>query len=195
MVRIIFNFLCTCRSSFQKCGPLINREGLLLVIRGCQASQRQGLTSGEVRRTSGEVGELPGKSGKLLGNFWKIFLESTERERSSGEVAGQSRDFPEAGVSLTPSQRLAKIASKLWQPVLKLGSRGPGKVPGKGKSPKVVGAGCKRSFRPREQRSPKAFCTTQTLSCTCATPFRTGARGFLLAGCKRRAAPQWPLFA
>ena len=67
----------------------------LRVRRGCQASQRKGLTSGEVRETSGEVRELPGKSGKLLGNPW-ILLNSTgenfrgSRRKTSGEVWGTS---------------------------------------------------------------------------------------------------------
>ena len=38
-----------------------------------------------------------------------------------------------------------------------LGSRGPGKLPEKRKSPKVVRGGCKSSFRPREQKSPKSL--------------------------------------
>ena len=62
----------------------------LRVRRGCQASQRQGLTSGEVRETSGEVWdtlnvhgerEVPGKSPKTSGEVWGI----------SGEVRGLSR--------------------------------------------------------------------------------------------------------
>ena len=38
-----------------------------------------------------------------------------------------------------------------------LGSRGPGKLTEKGKLPKVLRGGCKRSFGPREQRSPKSL--------------------------------------
>ena len=38
-----------------------------------------------------------------------------------------------------------------------LGSHGPGKLPEKRKSPKVVRGGCKRSFGPREQKSPKSL--------------------------------------
>ena len=72
----------------------------------CQALQRKGLTSGEVRGTSREV---PGKLGKLAGNLW--IAVKFHSERSSGEVAGElpgkSGDFPEARGSLTPSQRLA----------------------------------------------------------------------------------------
>ena len=55
-------------------------------------------------------------------------------------------------------------------------------------SPKVVRGGCKGlfdSFGPREQRSPKSLLHHQTLFCTGATPFRTSARGLLLAGSKR----------
>ena len=92
------------------------------VRRGCQASQRKGLTTGEVWGTSGEVaGELPGKSGKLPGNL--SIAVKFHSERTSGEVAGKlpgkfgkvpgkSGDFPEARGSLTPSQRLAKFVSK-----------------------------------------------------------------------------------
>ena len=53
-------------------------------MRGCQASQRKGLTSGEVRGTSGEVFHSEGTSGevaeKLLGKF--------------GELPGKSRGLP-----------------------------------------------------------------------------------------------------
>ena len=38
-----------------------------------------------------------------------------------------------------------------------LGSCRPGKLTEKGKIPKVLGGGCKRSFGPREQRSPKSL--------------------------------------
>ena len=38
-----------------------------------------------------------------------------------------------------------------------LGSCGPGKLTEKGKFPKVLRGGCKRSFGPREQRSPKSL--------------------------------------
>ena len=38
-----------------------------------------------------------------------------------------------------------------------LGSCGPGKFTEKGKFPKVLRGGCKRSFGPREQRSPKSL--------------------------------------
>ena len=38
-----------------------------------------------------------------------------------------------------------------------LGSYGPGKLTEKGKFPKVLRGGCKRSFGPREQRSPKSL--------------------------------------
>ena len=77
--------------------------------RECQASQRKGLT----------FGELPVKSGNLPGNLWTKF----HSERTFGEVAGEllgkfgellgkSGDFPEARGCLTPSQRLAKFVSK-----------------------------------------------------------------------------------
>ena len=39
----------------------------------------------------------------------------------------------------------------------KLGSCGPGKLTEKGEFPKVLRGGCKRSFGPREQRSPKGL--------------------------------------
>ena len=89
------------------CGFAIPQRKFLRVRGGCQASQRKGLTSGEVRgtsgnpwiagkfhseRTSGEVAEkLPGKFGELL---------------------GKSRGFPEARGKLTPSQRHARFVSK-----------------------------------------------------------------------------------
>ena len=38
-----------------------------------------------------------------------------------------------------------------------LGSCGPGKLNEKGKLPKALRGGCKRSFGPREQRSPKSL--------------------------------------
>ena len=91
------------------------------VRRGCQASQRKGPTSREVREPPGKSGELPGKSGKLPGNPW--IAVKFHSERTSGEVAeklpgkfgelpGKSGDFPEALGSLTPPQRLAKFVSK-----------------------------------------------------------------------------------
>ena len=75
------------------------------VRRGCQASQRKGLTSGEVRGTSGKFGELPGNL---------LIVVKFHSERTSGEVAeklpgkfrelpGKPRDFPEAWGSLYPS--------------------------------------------------------------------------------------------
>ena len=42
---------------------------------------------------------------------------------------------------------------------------------------------------PGSKGLPRVFCTTQTLFCTAATPFRTSARGLLLAGSKRPFAP------
>ena len=65
------------------------------------------------------AGEPPGKSGKLPGNPW--IAVKFHSERTSGEVApgklgelpGKSGDFPEARGSLTPSQRLAKLVSKI----------------------------------------------------------------------------------
>ena len=101
----------------------IVQRKFLRVKRGCQASQKKGLTSGEVRELPGKFGELPGKFGKLPGNLWKLLLSSTVRELpgkspknfrgSSGELPGKSGDFPEAWGSLTPFQRLAKFISKL----------------------------------------------------------------------------------
>ena len=85
-----------------------SQRKFLWVRRGCQASQRKGLTSGEVR-------ELPG-------NLWiavKFHSERTSGEVTEnlpgkfGELPGKSGDFPEARGSLTPSQRLATFVSKL----------------------------------------------------------------------------------
>ena len=62
------------------------------VRRGCQASQRKGLTSGEVRELPGKFGELPGKFGKLPGNLWIAVKFHSERShrKTSGEVRGTS---------------------------------------------------------------------------------------------------------
>ena len=71
----------------------------------CQASQRKGLTSGEVEGTSREPLR---KSGKLPGNLWSAV--KFHSERTSGEVA---RELPGGSLgSLTPSQRLAKFVPK-----------------------------------------------------------------------------------
>ena len=99
------------------------------VKRGCQASQKKGLTSGEVRelpgksgKLPGKSGKLPGKSGKLPGNLWTAIQFHSERTSgevaenfrgSSGKLPGKSGDFPEARGSPTPSQRLAKFVSNL----------------------------------------------------------------------------------
>ena len=52
---------------------------------------------------------------------------------------------------------------------------------------------CKRSvltlLGPGGKGLPRVFCTTQTLFCTGATPFRTSARRLLLMGSKRPFAP------
>ena len=96
----------------------------MLGRRGCQASQRKGLTSGEVPELPGKFGELPGKFGELPGNLWiGLLLSSTVRELpgkspenfrgSWGNFRGKSGDFPEARGSLTPFQRLAKFVSKI----------------------------------------------------------------------------------
>ena len=45
------------------------------------------------------------------------------------------------------------------------------------------------SLGPGSKGLPGVFCTTQTIFCTGATPFRTSARGLLLAGSKRPFAP------
>ena len=42
---------------------------------------------------------------------------------------------------------------------------------------------------PGSKGRPRVFCATQTLLCTGATPFRTSARGLLLAGSRRPLAP------
>ena len=74
----------------------LNQRKFLRVRRGCQASQRKGLTSGEVRELPGKFGELPGKSGKLPGNLWIAVEFHSERtsgevaEKTSGEVRGTS---------------------------------------------------------------------------------------------------------
>ena len=91
-----------------------DQRKFLRVRRGCQVSQRKGLTSGKSGKLPGKSGDLPGKSGELLGNSW--IAVKFHSERTSGEVAeklpgkfgelpGKSGHFPEARGSLTPSQR------------------------------------------------------------------------------------------
>ena len=57
----------------------------------------------------------------------------------------------------TFSGRLVSTPQDGAIPSLGLGSCGPGKLTEKGKVPKVLRGGCKRSFGPREQRSPKSL--------------------------------------
>ena len=59
------------------------------VRRGCQVSQRKGLTSGDVPELLGRFGELPGKFGKLPGNLW--IAVKFHSERTSGEVTENFR--------------------------------------------------------------------------------------------------------
>ena len=74
----------------------VSQRKFLWVRRGCQASQRKGLTSGEVWGTSGEVW---GTSGESLGNFWGssgLLLSSTVRElpgKSPKNFRGSSGNF------------------------------------------------------------------------------------------------------
>ena len=102
---------------------LIFQRKFLRVKRGCQASQRKGLTSGEVWGTSGEVRGTSGEVWETSGE--PLVTVKFHSERTSGEVAeklpgkfgelpGKSGGFPEARGSLTPSQRLAKFISKFW---------------------------------------------------------------------------------
>ena len=73
----------------------------LRVGRGCQASQRKGLTSGEVRELPGKLGELPGKFGKLPGNLW--IAGRFHSERTSGKVAEKlPGKFGELPANLSP---------------------------------------------------------------------------------------------
>ena len=68
-----------------------------------------------------------------------------------------------------------------------------GNCPKRDSLQKWLGEGAKGlfdSFGPSWSKGlPRVFCTTQTLFCTGATPFRTSARGLLLAGSKRPFAP------
>ena len=110
----------------QRVVVVINQGKFLRVRRGCQASRRKGLTSGEVPELPGKFGELPGKFGKLPGNLW--IAVKCHSERTSGEVAenfrgssgnfqGSPGNFREARGRLTPYQRLAKFVCKLsWEP-------------------------------------------------------------------------------
>ena len=69
--------------------PFLSQRKFWWVRRRCQASQRKGLTSGEVQGTSREVGNFWGTSGLLS--------SSTVRELpgTSGEVRGLSRSSGE----------------------------------------------------------------------------------------------------
>ena len=61
-----------------------SRRKFLRVRRGCQAFQRKGLTSGEVRGTSGKSGELPGSSeGKNV--YTKGVFSSENQSASTGK--------------------------------------------------------------------------------------------------------------
>ena len=74
-----------------------------------------------------------------------------------------------------------------------LGSRRPGRLPEKGKSPKVFWGRVQMVFSNLDTAGskglPRVFCTTQNLYCTGACPFRTSARGLLLAGSKNLLHP------
>ena len=136
---------CVCVWKATKVWSLISADFCLLlhvpaskpekvfVSQECQASQRKGLTSGEVW---GKSGELPGKSGKLPGKLWidvKFHSERTsgevarelpgkspgnfwEVQGTSGEVRGLSRSSGEPD-SL---QRLAKFGSNYPKQLLRL---------------------------------------------------------------------------
>ena len=77
--------------------------------------------------------------------------------------------------------------------ILGLGSCGPGKLTEKGKFPKVLGGGCKRSFGAREQGSPKSLLHhPKLLLHRCNMGFWVVQKTFrrpLLAGSKRPFAP------
>ena len=69
--------------------PNLGQRKFLRVRRGCQASQRKGLTSGGVPALPGKFGELPGKFGKLPGNL--LIAVQFHSDRTSGEVAENFR--------------------------------------------------------------------------------------------------------
>ena len=71
---------------------LKGQRKFLWVRRGCQASQRKGVTSGEVQEPPGKSGELPGKSGKLPGNPWIAVKFHSER-KSPKNFRGSSANF------------------------------------------------------------------------------------------------------
>ena len=99
-----------------------NQRKLLWVRKGCQASQRKGLTSREVQGNSGEVRGTFGEVWETFRRTSALLLNSTVRElpgKSPGNFRGTSRksgDLPEAQGSLTPSQRLAKFVSNTSLP-------------------------------------------------------------------------------
>ena len=101
-------------------------------------------------------------------NFLCVLLSQTDRNRSWGPGLRYMKRF--------------LIQFEIITRALHVGSRGPWKLPEKGNSREVVRGGCKRSFGPREQRSPKSLLHhPKPLFCTGAAPFCTGARGLLLA--------------
>ena len=82
-----------CRNSM----PNIQRK-FWRVRRGGQASQRKGLTSGEVRELPGKSGQLPGKfGGNFRGTLTGLLLSSTVGElpgKSPKNFRGSSGSFP-----------------------------------------------------------------------------------------------------
>ena len=72
-----------------------NQRKFLRVRRGCQASQRKGLTSGEVRELPGKFGEVWGSLGNFRGTSG-LLLNSTVRElpgKSPKNFWGSSGNF------------------------------------------------------------------------------------------------------
>ena len=92
-----------------------------------------------------------------LFRFLTVFsLRTFLREnRSSGNVWENAWRVPD--VLLPDIRGLLSNTKFTARSKFTMGSCGPGKLTEKGKFPKVLRGGCKRSFGPREQRSPKSL--------------------------------------
>ena len=75
---------CSCTGFVPNSGEFVVRQERV------QASQRKGLTSGEVQGTPAKSRELPGKSGRLPGTS-RLLLNSTVRFETPGKSPGNVR--------------------------------------------------------------------------------------------------------
>ena len=84
---------------------------------------------------------------------------------------------------LSPVARQAPTKTFCWE------ATDLGNCPKRENPQKWLEEGAKNLLDAGSKSHPRVFCTTQTLFCTGATPFRTSARGLLLAGSKRPFVP------